>query len=113
MMVEDNKYAVMTHMMWSAPSSAPTIVGNAVDSTVWLKEAKSITSMSAEKINHMVRLSVTGFSVVSDTELPDVRSFFTKIFLILTPQCRLNGSRLQPQKQPNGSDQGAKSKPPR
>ncbi|WP_267127874.1 hypothetical protein [Demequina iriomotensis] len=45
MIVDARMYAVVTHSMWSTPSSSPTMVGSAVAKMVWLSDASSIAVM--------------------------------------------------------------------
>src|SRR5579875_510150 len=48
--VDASRYAVTTHESWSTPPRSPTIVGRAVATTVWSRDASSIPSISAPKI---------------------------------------------------------------
>ena len=48
--VEANRYDTTTHDRWLAPCNSPTIVGKAVETTVWSRADKNIPNMRADKI---------------------------------------------------------------
>jgi hypothetical protein len=64
--VEANMYAVTTQDRWAAPPRSRTMVGSAVDTMVWSKEASSIASISPLKIDQM-RLDGSSASRPCDT----------------------------------------------
>ena len=45
--VEANRYAVTTQVRWEAPCRSPTMVGSAVDTTVWSRAARNMPSIRA------------------------------------------------------------------
>src|SRR5699024_3573987 len=58
MMVVASMYAVITHIIFSTPCISPTIVGSALESTIWDKDANNITIMRVEKSNSMLRFDL-------------------------------------------------------
>src|SRR3954470_366401 len=53
--VDIKRYDVTTHDSWRSPPRAPTIVGNAVATMVWSRDANSIPAMRPRKISWIWR----------------------------------------------------------
>src|SRR5699024_7702887 len=85
--VEVKIYEVMTQGMRSTPSSSPTIVGSAVDKTVWFSDASSMASINP--INS---------SVICGAGLAGVRGLEAFVICVLVFAFKLirdDGSRLR------------------